>query len=351
MLLFGAVDPSPSSLDGGRPCGGGVTSKIRLAAVGDSGALAPVARVARVLEPRVHPPAAVVVTIEPSCPLEEPLAAIRSKLVAGEIDVALCPGCRLPLGLPPGLDVGAVLRCRDPRYRFISLIHPDLSLMPRGAKVVVCDASARAQILHRFPSLRVEMSPPSEAISAGLRHGVWDAACVGAEIAESDPALAEHASPVPADEIVPCIGQGIVVVLLPAAEGRLRDSLRVLNDPAVEHCFRVERAFLSRVSGIAKTTAAARATQSEGRIELTGVLAEENGSWLVADHAHAPSRFGETIALEIADACRKAATGRSARARRAPSLERGIPLSGPRPADPSAPGSGDGDGDVRRSGS
>lgn len=305
-----------------------MTAKLRLAAVGDSGALAPVARVTRVLEPRLHPGAsAVVVTIEPFCPMGEPLASIRGKLAAGDVDVALCPASRLPMTVPAEIEVAAVMRCRDARYQFVSWKHLDLSLMPRGSSVVVCDASSRAQVLHRYPSLRVDLAPPNDAVVAGLRHGVWDAACVPAEAIESDPEASSHASPIPTDELIPRVGQGIVAVLLRTSEGRLRDPLRGLNDPAVEHCLHVERAFLARVSETTGATATARATQHEGMIELTGLLADERGLWLVVDQARAPSRFGETIALEIADACRKTATGRAATARRPLSGERIVRFS------------------------
>jgi hydroxymethylbilane synthase len=279
-----------------------------LAAVGEASALAPIARVARALEPRTDPPT-VVVTIEPSSTYGEPLASVRKKLLEGEIDVALCPASRLPLALPPGLEIGAVLRCRDPLYRFLSHRECDLALLPPAARIVVCDAIARAQILHRFPALRVEMSPPNDTLIAGLAHDVWQAACVPFELVESDPSLLARSTPVPAEEVMPIVGSGLVAVLLRVNEARLRDAVRHLNEAALEHCLRVERAFLARLADIPGCVAAARATQGGGMLELTGLLADESGRWLVVDQARAPGRFAEAVALEIADACRNLAAG------------------------------------------
>ncbi len=290
-----------------------MTAKLRLAAVGDCSALAPIARVARVLESRTCNPSAVIVTIEPCSTPGTPLASVQRQILDGAIEAALCSGQRLPLEVPADLEIGAVLRCRDPRYQFVSLEFPDLALMPPGSKIVVCDSVARAQIRHRFSALHVETTPPSDAIIAGLRHRVWDAACVSAEVIESDPSIAPHASPIPADELIPAVGQGLCVLLLPAAGSGLRDSVRLLNDPALEHCFRVERVFLARLANVPTSAASARATQSGGMLDLTGMLADENGRWLALDQARAPARFGEVVALEVADGCRGIAEGRATR--------------------------------------
>jgi len=286
-----------------------VSSKFRLAAVGEVSSLAPLARIARALERRSDPPAAVVVTVEPWCGPAEPLSAVQRKLVEGGIDAALCPATRLPESLPREIEVGAILRCRDPRYWYVSFHEEDLAHLPAEAKVVTCDAVARAQICYRFPSLQVEMSPPSEVIAAGLRHEVWRAACVPGDVAESDPSLASHGALVPPEEVTPIVGQGLVAVLLRAGGGSLRDAVQLLNEPVPEHCLRAERAFLARLAPLADRVATARATRNGGMLELTGVLAERDGRWLVADQAQAPARFGEVVALEIADSCRSLAAG------------------------------------------
>jgi hydroxymethylbilane synthase len=286
-----------------------VTPKFRLAAVGDPGALAPLARLTRVLEPRTAIRSAVVVTIEPSGPAGRPLDVVAPKLAAGQIDVALCGGSRLPLTLPEGIRIAAVMRCRDPHYRFVSLRHVHLSLMPSGSKVAVSDTAARAQIRHRFPALRIEMAPAPDILTAGLRHGLWDAACVPPEVLGSDADLVARAVPVPIEEILPAVGQGVVVVLV-AGSGRTLDHLHALNDAAAEDCFRVERAFLARVAGVRGATAVARAARIGGCLELTGLLAEDEGRWLAADRTRGPARLGEVFAQEIADACTRLAVGR-----------------------------------------
>lgn len=286
-----------------------MSSKFRLAAVGEVSSLAPLARVARALERRSAPPATVVVTVEPWYTPGQPLAGVQKKLVEGEIDAALCPATRLPQGLPREIEVGAIVRSRDPRYWYVSLHEESLEDLPRDARVVTCDAVARAQLRHRFSSLRVELSPPSEVIAAGLRHEVWRAACVPAELVESDPSLASHGKPLRAEEVTPVVGQGLVAVLLRAEGGRLKDAVQLLNDPALEHCLRVERAFLARLAPLAERVATAWATRKGGMLELTGILADKDGRWLVADQAQAPARFGEVVALEIADSCRSLAAG------------------------------------------
>src|SRR5210317_1336015 len=61
----------------------------------------------------------------------------------------------MPTELPPGLLIPCLLPREDVRDGFVSLSHESLAAMPAGGVVGTSSLRRRAQLLHRFPHLKV----------------------------------------------------------------------------------------------------------------------------------------------------------------------------------------------------
>jgi hydroxymethylbilane synthase len=261
---------------------------LRLATTSNPMALAQAARIGYRLETVLRPLAVVEVFVEtPMDPVRQ-IARLGERLLDGSADAALCPASRLPAGLPHGVVVGALIRDRDPRYRIVAPLRPDLAALPHHARVVVCDPVARAQIRHRFPRLQVETAPPGWEIFAGLRHRAWDAACLPPEGFDVGSVSGLCTEAVPPEELLPAVGQGKVALLIRAEVGELHDRLSGITDRDMETALGGERAFLSGVAHVPGTVATARVIRAGWAAEVIGLLIQADGEWEWREQARTP---------------------------------------------------------------
>jgi len=229
-------------------------------------------------------------------------------LLAGKAELAACCAERLPVKVPPRVRLEAALRVYDPRYRLYTLSgQPNLDALEAGARIGVCDATARAQLLYLKPSLRVELADRESLLAAGLASGEWDAAIGSALLAET-PGLG--AAILPYAQLAPPAGRGVIALLALDEADPAEPWRRLLNEPETEDCLLCERAFLGRVASGARGIPIAHAARVGGRLELDGSLAHPDGEWLVTSSASGPPSFGRIMGLEVAESCRELAARR-----------------------------------------
>src|SRR3546814_6488647 len=80
---------------------------------------------------------------------------IEEALIAGSIDMAVHSMKDVPTWLPEGLEIACVLERDDPRDALVSSRAQSFAELPSGAVVGTASLRRQAQILHRWPGLRV----------------------------------------------------------------------------------------------------------------------------------------------------------------------------------------------------
>ena len=233
---------------------------------------------------------------------EEPESLIAA-LLAGEADFAACSAERVPVELPIGIRLEGAMRASDPYYRLLA--KPEctgLDSLPDGAHIAVCDAAARAQILFKHPSFDVELARSEQALLSGMSRDLWDAAIVSASSCD-DPHL--QLRTIPATQIAAPSGRGVIALLMSDRSDPSEPWRRLLNEPDAEDCLLSERAFLARMASRGAGLPIARAIRFGGRLELTGLIADPDGAWLLSAHASGPPSFGRVLGLEAAESCRE----------------------------------------------
>lgn len=233
----------------------------------------------------------------------EPLDLHFDELQAGSVDAVICGASRLPAKLPPGIALGALFRDRDPRSLCAADGPPTLALLPTRSRVAVCDAVSRAQILHRFPWLYVEVMPDWCEVLEEIRYGGADAGCLPAEALELCAASGLRVEALGLDALLPTIGQGVIAVLTTATTASRSSTIRDLDQPEVRAALAAERTFVQQVSAVTGGLGTARAQVERERLILTGLLAERDGTWLVTDQGEGSARFASALARDVADAC------------------------------------------------
>ena len=199
--------------------------------------------------------------------------ALEVALESGAAGFAVHSLKDLPVDIPPGLEVAAVLERGDARDALVSA-HGRLADLPRGAVVGTDSSRRRAQIGLLRPDLRFEPlrgNVPTRL--AKLDRGDYDAVVI-AKAALDRLGLAERATEVLAESVcLPAPGQGAVALEV-ASGGEAALLARRVNHAATMAAVTAERAFLAELGGGCSAPIGAWATIEGGVLSLLGAVFE-----------------------------------------------------------------------------
>ena len=220
--------------------------------------------------------------------LDRPLADIGGKgLFIKELEVAMSDGRAdlavhslkdLPMDLPDGFVLAAVLARDDPRDALVSLRYATLAEMPAGAVVGTSSLRREAQLHARFPSLVVRpLRGNVNTRVAKLEQGQYDAIILAAAglkrlgMGERIRQLID-----PADSL-PAAGQGALAVECCSDRDDVIAALAPLSDTATLLATSAERAFARALSGNCHTPIGAYAEWLGETLWLRGLIASPDG--------------------------------------------------------------------------
>jgi hydroxymethylbilane synthase len=204
---------------------------------------------------------------------------IEEALLAGRIDLAVHSAKDVPTFLPPGLMLTAYLPREDARDVLISSKAKTLHELPAGATVGTASPRRQAIVKRTRTDLRVvSLRGNVETRLHKLREGQADAtilALAGLKRLELTDAIATIMS---ADEFLPAVGQGAIVVETREDDGRTRDLLARINHPDTATALTCERAFLAVLDGSCRAPIAGHATLAGDVLTFRGMIFKPDGS-------------------------------------------------------------------------
>jgi hydroxymethylbilane synthase len=200
--------------------------------------------------------------------------ALERALKVGDAEIAAHSLKDLPVELPAGFTLSAVLPRGDPRDAIVSP-HGGLASLPRGAVVGTDSSRRRAQLALLRPDLEfrpVRGNVPTRL--AKLARGEYDAlvlAVAGVERLGLGSAISECLDPL---VCLPAPGQG-AIALETLSGGEWEQVAAAVNDAETSAATRAERAFLSALGGGCRTPVGALARVEGGILHLSGVMVED----------------------------------------------------------------------------
>jgi hydroxymethylbilane synthase len=213
---------------------------------------------------------------------------IEEALIDGEIDAAVHSMKDMPTALPDGLEIVCLLPREDPRDAFVSLAHARLGEMPAGAVVGTSSLRRRAQVLHRYPALRVvEFRGNVQTRLRKLEEKVADATFLAAAGLRRLGREEVMRAVVETDDMLPAVAQGAIGIETRADDRATRDLLAAIHDAPTATRVTAERAFLAGLDGSCRTPIAGLAEIAGEELRLRGEIIRPDGSEL-----HATERRG-----------------------------------------------------------
>jgi hydroxymethylbilane synthase len=214
---------------------------------------------------------------------------LEDALLDGRIDLAVHSMKDVPVVLPSGLTIAALLPREDPRDVFVSNTARRLADLPRGARLGTSSVRRVAQVRRLRPDLDcVLLRGNVDTRLRKLDDGEIDAmllALAGLKRLGLAHRVAETL------DILPALAQGAIGI-----ETRADDAPRVarLDHPDTAAALACERAFQDALGGSCRSPMAGLATVADGRIVFDGEVLAPDGSAHVDVHIEAP--LGEAAA-------------------------------------------------------
>jgi hydroxymethylbilane synthase len=228
------------------------------------------------------------------------VSGLRSRLLAGEVDLAVHSLKDLPVAPAAGIVLAAVPERDDPFDALAARDGAKLADLPPGARIGTGSPRRAAQLL----MLRPDLAPVPARGNAGTRlakveSGELDAvvlACAGlARIGRLD-AVTQVFGP---DEMLPAPGQGALAVECRADRADLASLLACVDDPVSRAATTAERSLLAALQAGCLAPVGAYAAGADV-MRLDGVVVAADGAAALRARAGGPAAQAEHLGRQVA---------------------------------------------------
>ena len=220
--------------------------------------------------------------------LEVPLADIGGKglfikeleqaMADGHADLAVHSLKDVPMDVPPGFALAAIMVREDARDALVSARYRSLSDLPPDSSIGTSSLRREAQLRERYPALRVE--PLRGNVNTRLRrldesnHVAIILAAAGLKRLGFGERIAALLDP---SECLPAIGQGALALECRSEREDVIAALAPLADCDATLATIAERAFGRTLGGDCRTPLAAYAIERNGELWLRALIASRDG--------------------------------------------------------------------------
>jgi hydroxymethylbilane synthase len=256
--------------------------------------------------------------------LDQPLADIGGKglfikelehaMAEDDADLAAHSLKDVPMDVPAGFTLAAIMAREDPRDAFVSNVYRTLSEMPPGSVVGTSSLRREAQLRERYPQLKVEplrgnVNTRLHRLDQGNQAAIILAAAGLKRLGFAD-RIAAILEP---EDSLPAVGQGALALECRSDRPEVIAALAPLADADTTLATTAERAFGHRLAGSCRTPLAAYAIRRGRELWLRGLVASRDGrAVLRGERAAVVATAGEAEALGEALGAELSARGAAA---------------------------------------
>lgn len=226
---------------------------------------------------------------------------IEEAMLTGAIDIAVHSMKDMPVEQPEGLLLDCYLPREDVRDAFVSLKYETLQDLPEGALLGSSSLRRRAQLLNRFPHLKVgEFRGNVQTRMQKLQDGVADATFL-AMAGLNRLGMADVArSAIDPDYMLPAVAQGAIGIERRADDSRAAEMLAAIHDGQTGQRLAAERAFLAALDGSCETPIAGLAELDGNTLRLRGEVLRPDGSEVIAEDRSCAVEDGAELGSQMA---------------------------------------------------
>jgi hydroxymethylbilane synthase len=219
----------------------------------------------------------------------------------GEADLAVHSLKDVPMELPEGFELAAVLEREDPRDAFVSNTYRSLEDLPAGAVVGTSSLRRQALIASRFPLLTIQPLRGNLDTRLGkLDRGEYAAIILAAAGLKRLGMADRISSFIEPEHSLPAPGQGAMAIEIPSGRKELLELLAPLNHIDTERAVRAERTLSKSFGGSCQIPLAAFATVEHNKMRLRAMVATPDGLRIARAEVNGDAAMPEALGQEIA---------------------------------------------------
>ncbi|MGN6389577.1 MAG: hydroxymethylbilane synthase [Burkholderiaceae bacterium] len=226
-------------------------------------------------------------------------------IAEGRADLAVHSLKDVPMELPEGFALGAILEREDPRDALVSNDYASLDDLPQGAVVGTSSLRRQALIAARHPHLVVRpLRGNLDTRLAKLDRGDYAAIILAAAGLIRLGLPQRIRALLPPDVSLPAPGQGAMAIEVLAGRADVLQMVAPLNHAPTALAVTAERAVSRAFGGSCQIPLAAFATVDGDAMRLRAMVATPDGAHIAAAEAHGLAAAPEALGREAADAMR-----------------------------------------------
>ncbi|MEI7531016.1 MAG: hydroxymethylbilane synthase [Betaproteobacteria bacterium] len=227
---------------------------------------------------------------------------LENALLGHQADLAVHSLKDMPMEIPLGFALGAVLSREDSRDAFVSNEFAQLRELPAGAVVGTSSLRREAQIRKNYPHLKIQaLRGNLDTRLAKLDRGEYAAIILAAAGLKRLGLASRIKSFLSIEESLPAAGQGALGIEILSENKPLFDWLRPLIDNKVTLAVSAEREVSRRLGGSCEVPIAVYANwhkDNSSQLELRALLADPTGTQLItASSTQAITSLDEALIL------------------------------------------------------
>ncbi len=227
---------------------------------------------------------------------------LEDRMIAGEADIAVHSMKDVPMELPEGFALGAILERHEPTDAFVSNHYECFDDLPQGAVLGTSSLRRKAQLMAARPDLVVKDLRGNVGTRLGkLDAGEYDAivlATSGLKRLELDERIRHELAP---ETCLPAVSQGTLGIEYFEKEDDVLALIQVLNHRDTEIRTRAERAMNHRLEGGCQVPIGVYAELEGDEIYLRGLVGALDGSEIIRAEATGPQTDPETLGVGVAE--------------------------------------------------
>ena len=229
---------------------------------------------------------------------------LEDRMMEGDADIAVHSMKDVPMVLPEGFALGAILERHAPTDAFVSNNYATFDELPEGAILGTSSLRRKAQLMAKRPDLDVRDLRGNVGTRLGkLDAGEYDAivlATSGLQRLELDERIRHEIS---ADDCLPAVTQGTLGIEYFEKDHEVKEIISVLNHAETEIRTLAERAMNRRLEGGCQVPIGVFAElQDDEQIKIRGLVASLDGSEILREQVTGPRSQAAALGTVLGDA-------------------------------------------------
>ncbi len=219
----------------------------------------------------------------------------------GRADIAVHSLKDVPMHLPEGFMLGAVLARADACDALVSNKFAALSALPAGARVGTSSLRRESQLRVKFPRLKIEaLRGNVQTRLRKLDAGDYEAIILAAAGLRRLALESRITAVLTPDEMLPAVGQGALAIECRSTRSDLLALLKPLHDHATAQCVYAERALSRALAGSCNVPLAGYAEISGTQLRLRGYVGAPDGTRQVSAQIEGAAADAEKLGRALA---------------------------------------------------